>query len=167
MLYITGVDGDAVLPDRVVERVTALADLAGPGGHQGSTTERAMGELNTRLGIAIVDWTPDRLVATMPVEGNRQPYGVLHGGASCTLAETIGSTAAALNAGPDQFPVGVDINATHHRSVTSGSVTAVCTPLHVGRSLATFLIEISDEQGRRVCTARLTCLYRDNRPSVR
>ena len=126
-----------------------------------------MGELNTRLGIRITDWTPERVVATMPVEGNRQPYGVLHGGASCALAEAIGSTAAALNAGPEQYPVGVDINATHHRSVTTGTVTAVCTPLHVGRSTATFLIEITEEAGRRVCSARLTCLYRDNRPNVR
>lgn len=126
----------------------------------------AMGELNTRLGIAIVDWTPERVVATMPVEGNRQPYGVLHGGASCALAEAVGSTAAALNAGPEQYPVGVDINATHHRSVTAGTVTAVGTPLHVGRSTATFLIEITDEENRRVCSARITCLYRDNRPAV-
>jgi uncharacterized protein (TIGR00369 family) len=158
---------DAGSPDLVAGRVARMAELAGPGGLRGSVTEQAMGELNTRLGIAIVDWTPARVVATMPVEGNRQPYGVLHGGASCALAETVGSTAAALNAGPDQFPVGVDINATHHRSVTSGTVTAVCTPLHTGRSLATFLIEITDEQGRRVCTARLTCLYRDSRPAVR
>jgi 1,4-dihydroxy-2-naphthoyl-CoA hydrolase len=129
--------------------------------------ERAMGELNTRLGIKIVDWAPARVVATMPVEGNRQPYGVLHGGASCVLAEAIGSTAAALNAGPDRYPVGVDINATHHRSVSAGTVTAVCTPLHVGRSTATFQVEIRDDQDRRVCTARLTCLYRDDRPSVR
>jgi 1,4-dihydroxy-2-naphthoyl-CoA hydrolase len=132
---------------------------------RGVDVDGAMGELNTRLGIRIVDWTPERVVATMPVEGNRQPYGVLHGGASCALAEAIGSTAAALNAGPEQYPVGVDINATHHRSITEGTVTAVCTPLHVGRSLSTFLIEITDERQRRVCTARLTCLYRDNRPA--
>jgi uncharacterized protein (TIGR00369 family) len=149
--------------DEVVSRIAASA---GPGGVDGTAEERAMGELNLRLGIRIVDWTPDRVVATMPVEGNRQPYGVLHGGASCALAETVGSTAAALNAAPGRFPVGVDINATHHRSVTSGVVTAVCTPLHVGRSTATFLIEITAENSHRVCTARLTCLYRDNRPRV-
>jgi uncharacterized protein (TIGR00369 family) len=104
------------------------------------------------------------MVATMPVAGNRQPYGLLHGGASCVLAETLGSTAAAMNARRGRFPVGVEINASHHRSATSGTVTAVCTPLHVGGSLGTFLIEITDERDRRVCTARLTCVYLDRRP---
>jgi uncharacterized protein (TIGR00369 family) len=118
-----------------------------------------LGELNDRLGIEIVDWTPGRMVATMPVDGNRQPYGLLHGGASCVLAEMLGSTAAALAAGPGRFPVGVEINASHHLSVRAGKVTAVCTPLHVGGSLATFQIEITDEGGRRTCTARLTCAY--------
>jgi uncharacterized protein (TIGR00369 family) len=126
--------------------------------------DQAMGELNARMGIRIVDWTPQRMVATMPVAGNRQPYGLLHGGASCTLAETLGSTAAAMNARPGRFPVGVEINASHHRSVTSGTVTAVCTPLHVGGSLGTFLVEITDERGRRICTARLTCAYLERQP---
>jgi uncharacterized protein (TIGR00369 family) len=126
--------------------------------------ERAMGELATRMGIRIVDWNPQRMVATMPAAGNRQPYGFLHGGASCVLVETLGSTAAVMNARPGRFPVGVEINASHHRSVSSGTVTAVCTPLHVGGSLATFLVEITDEHGRRICTARLTCAYLAGQP---
>jgi uncharacterized protein (TIGR00369 family) len=139
------------------------ADPVQPDGGQ-PDPEQAMGELNARMGIQIVDWTPQRMVATMPVAGNRQPFGLLHGGASCVLAETLGSTAAAVNARPGRFPVGVEINASHHRSATSGTVTAVCTPLHVGGSLGTFQVEITDEHGRRICTARLTCAYVARRP---
>ena len=97
----------------------------------------------------------------MPVAGNTQPYGLLHGGASVVLAETLGSTGAAIHAGADRIAVGIEINATHHRSATSGFVTGVATRLHGGRSLATYEIEITDEQGRRVCTSRLTCMLRD------
>ena len=113
------------------------------------------------MGIEFLELTAERVVARMPVEGNRQPYGLLHGGASCVLAESMGSMGAAIHAGPGRFPVGVDINATHHRSATEGYVTGVATPLHRGRSTATYEIVITDEQDRRVCTARLTCLIRD------
>ncbi|GGL10369.1 hypothetical protein Sme01_32200 [Sphaerisporangium melleum] len=117
------------------------------------------------MGIEFLEVKAGRVVARMPVEGNTQPYGLLHGGASCVLAETIGSTGAAVHAGPGRIAVGVEINATHHRSATSGYVTGVATLLHGGRSIATYDIEISDEQGRRVCTSRLTCMLRD-RPDV-
>jgi uncharacterized protein (TIGR00369 family) len=100
----------------------------------------------------------------MPVAGNTQPYGLLHGGASCVLAETLGSLGAALTAGPGRFAVGVEISATHHRAAASGSVTGVATRLHAGRSIASYEIVICDDQGRRVCTARLTCLLRDQVP---
>ena len=116
--------------------------------------------LADRLGIEITDLDPARLVATMPVAGNRQPYGLLHGGASAVLAETLGSVAAALLAGPDNVAMGIELNCTHHRSATEGQVTAVCTPLHVGRSVSSFEIVISDQHGRRTCTARLTCAVR-------
>nr|WP_261808871.1 MULTISPECIES: hotdog fold thioesterase [Nonomuraea] len=119
------------------------------------------GVLAERMGIEFLEATPERVVARMPVEGNTQPYGLLHGGASVVLAETVGSTGAALHAGPGRIAVGVEINATHHRSATSGFVTAVATPLHAGRTLASYEIEISDEAGRRVCTSRLTCMLRD------
>lgn len=117
-------------------------------------------QLSDRLGIKLVDTDPARMVATIPIDGNRQPYGLLHGGASAVLAETIGSIAAALHAGPDNIAVGVELNCTHHRSATSGLVTGVCTPLHVGRTMSSFEIVISDENDRRVCTARLTCAVR-------
>lgn len=115
------------------------------------------GELNKALGVTFVDIAPGRLVATMPVEGNRQPFGLLHGGASCALAESLGSVAAGLHAGPHAVPVGVDINATHHRSARDGVVTGVCTPVHEGRSTATYEVVISDAEGRRLCTSRITC----------
>nr|WP_229810908.1 hotdog fold thioesterase [Streptosporangium pseudovulgare] len=113
------------------------------------------------MGIEIVEAGPDRVVGRMPVEGNVQPYGLLHGGASCVLAETLGSTGAALFAGPGRIAVGVEINASHHRSATSGHVTGVATRTHGGRTLATYDIRITDEQDRLVCTSRLTCVLRD------
>ena len=126
--------------------------------------QATMGELNERLGVVFLEAAPDRVVATMPVEGNRQPYGLLHGGASVALAETLGSTLAALNCPPERSAVGIEISATHHRSATSGTVTGVARPLNVGRTLVTSEIVITDEQDRRVCTVRLTCLLREQRP---
>jgi 1,4-dihydroxy-2-naphthoyl-CoA hydrolase len=116
--------------------------------------------LMDRMGIEVIDSDPSHFVGTMPVAGNRQPYGLLHGGASAVLAETLGSYAAAMFAGPDNTAVGVELNCTHHRSATEGKVTGVCTPLHVGRTMSSFEIVISDESGRRTCTSRLTCAVR-------
>jgi uncharacterized protein (TIGR00369 family) len=118
------------------------------------------------MGIRILEATPERVVGVMPVEGNTQPYGLLHGGASCVLAETLGSIGAALHAMRlhGGITVGVDINATHHKGVRSGNVTGVATPLKLGGSVASYEVVISDEDGQRVCTARLTCLLR--RPSL-
>lgn len=117
--------------------------------------------LVSRMGIEFVEASADRVVARMPVAGNTQPYGVLHGGASCVLAETLGSTGAALHAGLERRVVGIEIGASHHRSAASGTVTGVATPLHRGRTLATYEVAITDDCGRRVCTARVTCLIRD------
>jgi uncharacterized protein (TIGR00369 family) len=114
--------------------------------------------LDDKLGIRITDFDPDRLVATLPVAGNEQPHGLLHGGATCALMETIGSWAAALHAGPDKQIVGIELNASYLRAATSGVVTAVCTPVRRGRTLTTFLIEITDESGRPTASGRLTCL---------
>ncbi|GAB7107698.1 hotdog fold thioesterase [Streptomyces phaeofaciens JCM 4814] len=122
------------------------------------------GHLGSRMGVEIVEASTDRVVGTMPVEGNTQPYGLLHGGASAVLAETLGSVGAMLHGGSSKIAVGVDLNCTHHRGVRSGLVTGVATPVHRGRSTATYEIVISDEQDRRVCTARLTCLLREVRP---
>lgn len=120
--------------------------------------------LAARMGITITAASAERVVGTMPVAGNTQPYGLLHGGASCVLAETLGSTGAALHAGRDMIVVGIEISATHHRAASSGTVTAVATRAHAGRTLATYEVVISDERNRRICTARLTCLIRDAVP---
>ena len=117
-----------------------------------------------RMGIKIIEATPQRVVGTMPVAGNAQPYGLLHGGASCVLAETLGSLGSALHAGPDRVTVGIEISATHHRGATAGEVTGVATRVHGGRTMTTYEIVITDERGRRVCTARLSCLLRDAVP---
>jgi uncharacterized protein (TIGR00369 family) len=117
-----------------------------------------MGALNERMGLTIVEATVERIVATMPVEGNTQPYGLLHGGASVVLAETLGSVGSALHGAANGLvAVGVDINATHHRSATSGLVTGVATPIHLGRGATCYEVVITDDQGRRVCTSRITC----------
>lgn len=121
-------------------------------------------QLITKMGVEIIEATPEKVVGTLPVKGNRQPYGLLHGGANAVLAETLGSVAAALNAGPSRAAVGVELSCTHHRAVRDGLVTGVCRPLHVGHSMSTFEITITDESGRRTCTARLTCILRDRPP---
>lgn len=118
---------------------------------------QGMGGLNERMGIELVEISADRVVATMPVAGNTQPYGLLHGGASVVLAESLGSIGAAINAHPDRVAVGVDINATHHRSATSGVVTGVATPVHLGRTSSCWEVVVTDERGKRVCTSRITC----------
>jgi 1,4-dihydroxy-2-naphthoyl-CoA hydrolase len=120
--------------------------------------------LADRMGITILEASAERVVGTMPVAGNIQPYGLLHGGASCVLAETLGSLASALHAGPDRATVGVEINATHHRAATGGLVTGVTSMLHGGRTITTHEIVITDDAGRRVCTSRLTCLLIDRVP---
>ena len=119
------------------------------------------GSLVERMGITITEATKEHVIGTMPVEGNTQPYGLLHGGASVVLAETLGSISSSLHAGPDKQVVGVDINATHHRAAKTGFVTGVATAIHVGRTLAVHEIVNSDEQGRRVCTIRHTCLIKE------
>jgi uncharacterized protein (TIGR00369 family) len=121
-----------------------------------------LGVLAERMGVVLTEASVDRVVGTMPVEGNTQPYGLLHGGASCVLAETLGSIGAALHGATVSRPLslGIDINATHHKAVRSGVVTGVATPVNRGGSVATYEIVITDESGGRVCTARLTCLLR-------
>lgn len=127
---------------------------------------RIKGTLIERMGIAVVEASAQRVVGTMPVAGNTQPYGLLHGGASCVLAETLGSLGSALHAGPSRFTVGIEISATHHRAAASGQVTAVATLLYGGRTVTTYEVVISDDRGRRVCTARLTCLLSDRVPAA-
>ena len=117
---------------------------------------RGMGALAEKMGLAFTEFSLERCVATMPVEGNTQPVGLLHGGAYVVLGESLGSMAANLHAGPGRLAVGVDINATHTRSATSGIVTGVCTPVHLGRTITVHEIVVTDDQGRRCSTIRIT-----------
>lgn len=125
--------------------------------------ERGLGVLADRMGIDMIEFTADRAVATMPVEGNTQPIGLLHGGAFVVLGETLGSMHANLHAPEGFVGVGVDINATHTGSATQGLVRGVCTPIHLGRTLTVHEIVISDEAGRRCSTVRITNVYRPAR----
>jgi uncharacterized protein (TIGR00369 family) len=120
--------------------------------------ERGIGALDKKMGIEILEASPQRLVGRMPVEGNTQPIGLLHGGASVVLAESLGSIGTQLHAGPNRKIVGVDINATHHKSATSGFVTGVATAVSLGKTLCSYEIVITNEAGQRTCTARITCL---------
>jgi uncharacterized protein (TIGR00369 family) len=125
------------------------------------------GKLAERMGIEILEASPQRVVGTMPVAGNEQPFGLLHGGASCVLGETLGSIGATMHAAPGGYALGVELNASHHKAVRSGSVTGVATPLRLGRALATYQIVITDEGNDLVCTLRLTCLIRPARRTDR
>ena len=120
--------------------------------------ERGRGELDKKMGIEIIEASPERLVATMPVEGNTQALGLLHGGANVVLAESLGSIGTQLHAGPHRRIVGVDINATHHKSATSGFVTGTATAVTLGKTLCCYNVEITNDKGERTCTARITCL---------
>ncbi len=121
------------------------------------------GRLIDRLGIQLLEVGAQRTVGTMPVAGNTQPYGLLHGGATAALAETLGSYAAAAHAGPGRRAVGIELNATHHRSARAGIVTGTATAIHLGRRTATYEIVVLDPESRRLCTARLTCMLIDER----
>jgi uncharacterized protein (TIGR00369 family) len=110
------------------------------------------------MGIEIIEATPQRLVGTMPVEGNTQPFGLLHGGANVVLAESLGSVGTHLHAGPTRRIVGIEINASHHKSATSGVVTGVATAVTLGKTLCTYNVEITNDKGEKTCTARITCL---------
>ncbi|WP_460630690.1 PaaI family thioesterase [Leifsonia lichenia] len=120
-----------------------------------------LGELDEKMGVRILEQSAERVVATMPVEGNRQSFGLLHGGASVAFAEALGSWAAVIHAGPGRTAVGVDINATHHRSARSGLVTGVATAIRLGRTIASHEIVVTDEDGNRLCTVRITNLILD------
>ncbi|MEO9013810.1 MAG: hotdog fold thioesterase [Terrimesophilobacter sp.] len=118
---------------------------------------RGLGSLAERMGIEFLELSAEHSVATMPAEGNLQPFGLIHGGAYVVLAETLGSFAANFYAIPfGKMGVGIEINASHSRSVTSGTVTGVCDAIHLGGSLVTHEIVITDDNGRRVSTVRIT-----------
>ena len=120
--------------------------------------ERGSGALDKKMGIEITEASLTRLVGTMPVEGNTQPVGILHGGASVVLAESLGSIGTQLNAGADRRIVGIDINATHHKATAAGIVTGVATAVSIGKTLCCWDIVITNDKGERTCTARITCM---------
>jgi len=124
------------------------------------------GTLMEHMGIEIQEVTAEGARGTMPVAGNVQPYGILHGGANAALAETLGSYAASVHAGEGRAAVGVELNCTHHRAARSGVVTGVARAIQLGNSLACYEIVITDEDDRRLCTARLTCLVRERPPAL-
>lgn len=109
------------------------------------------------LGIRYTELREDALVGTMPVDANTvQPFGLLHGGASVALAETLGSMAGQMMVDAEHMVVGLEINANHLRGVRAGLVTGVASPLHVGRSTQVWEIRITDEAGALACVSRLT-----------
>ncbi|MGB9373235.1 MAG: PaaI family thioesterase [Jiangellales bacterium] len=116
--------------------------------------------LDQRMGIEVLEATRERVVARMPVAGNTQPFGLLHGGASCVLAESVGSIAANIHGAPTHYAVGTEISCSHHSGARSGYVTATATALKAGRQLATYHVAIVDDEGSPVATARLSCLLR-------
>ena len=117
-----------------------------------------MGTLNSKMGVELLHVSVDKVIGRMPVDGNQQPYGILHGGASVVLAETLGSTGSAIHARSlDKLAVGVDINATHHRSAATGWVLGTATPAYLGKSASTWDVVITNDEGKRICTSRITC----------
>lgn len=133
------------------------------GGVDERLADRGMGELAEKMGMVITELSAARAVGTIPVEGNRQPVGLLHGGAYVVLAESLGSMAANVHAGPGHYAVGIELNASHSRSATSGLVTGTCTAIHLGRTLTTHEIVLTDDQGRRCSTVRITNMIREAR----
>jgi uncharacterized protein (TIGR00369 family) len=140
--------------DRAAPNLVASTDVE-------AMNAQSRGTLAERMGIEFIELGAQRTVGRMPVAGNTQPYGLLHGGASAVLAETIGSTASALHAGPGRIALGLELSCTHHRAKREGVVTGVATPVALTRNVASYDIRITDEDGKPVCTARLTCLLRD------
>lgn len=130
-----------------------------------SANQSIAGSLMERMEITLDEVTPDRVVASMPVLGNTQPYGLLHGGASAVLAETVGSIGSGIHGAViGKIPVGIELSCTHHRAARSGRVHAVGVPLSIGRTLATWQITVTDDDGRLICTSRLTCMLREAPP---
>lgn len=152
-----------VVPAPDEQRLAELIAAGVPPEMHGWLGRYGVGALTLKMGIVFSEMSADRMVATMPVEGNQQVAGILHGGAHVVLAETLGSFAAGLHAGPGRQAVGIEIGATHHRSISSGLVTGTATAIHLGRTLTTHEVVMTDEQGRRLSTARITNMIREAR----
>ena len=126
---------------------------------------RGLGALADRMGIKLIELSAERAVATMPVEGNTQPIGLLHGGAHVVLAESLGSFAANVHAHPWGYAVGIEISASHHASVKAGVVTGTCTAVKLGKSLTTHEIKVTDANGQLLSTVRITNFLRPKQSS--
>jgi 1,4-dihydroxy-2-naphthoyl-CoA hydrolase len=121
-----------------------------------------------RLGIRMVEIGDDYIRGTMPVDARtHQPYGLLHGGASVVLAESLGSIGAALCVDRDRYRVvGLEVNANHLRAVRDGQVTGTAKPIHLGRTTQVWGIEIVNEAGKKTCVCRLTMAVIDTKPQT-
>jgi 1,4-dihydroxy-2-naphthoyl-CoA hydrolase len=113
-----------------------------------------------KLGFEFVELSGERVVARIPVDGNTQPYGVLHGGATAALCETVASIGTALAVGPDRLVMGIELNVNHVRAVRTGHVIATGVPVHIGRSTAVWDMRVEDDEGRLVAVSRLTLAIR-------
>ncbi len=122
--------------------------------------QRGLGALAEKMGIQLLELSAERAVATMPVSGNTQPLGLLHGGAHVVLAESLGSFAANVHAHPWGYAVGIELSATHHSSITEGLVTGTCVAIKLGKTLTSHEISMTDESGRLLSTVRITNFIR-------
>jgi 1,4-dihydroxy-2-naphthoyl-CoA hydrolase len=136
--------------------VVGSSDAAGPVGHDLGE----IGALAPKLGLEFIELSPDKVVARIPVEGNTQPYGILHGGATAALCETVASIGTALRVGPDKQVVGIELNVNHIRAVRDGFVTATGVALHVGKTTAVWDMRVHDDDGNLVAASRLTLVIR-------
>lgn len=118
--------------------------------------QRGLGALADKMGIELLELSAERAVATMPVAGNTQPIGLLHGGAHVVLAESLGSFAANVHAHPWGYAVGIELNATHHSSIKEGVVTGTCVAIKLGKTLTSHEISMTDQTGRLLSTVRIT-----------
>lgn len=138
------------------EVIEQLAASGIPEEHFDRYGSHAMGKLIPKLGIVFQELGGELTIATMPVEENTQPFGVLHGGASAALLESVGSFAANYAAPEGFVAVGTELNITHLRSATSGKVTATCKAVRIGRTLCVHLVDITDDDGKLISTGRMT-----------
>lgn len=120
----------------------------------------SVGTLMERMEIVVTEASGEQVVATMPVAGNTQPMGLLHGGATAVLIESVGSIGANITAAPDGVAVGAELNVTHHRPGTAGLVTGTATRIHRGKQTACYEVIVTNEDGQRLATGRLTCFLK-------
>jgi uncharacterized protein (TIGR00369 family) len=126
---------------------------------------RTKSGVHQTLDIDVIEATPERVVVTMPVGPSvHQPFGILHGGVSALMAESAASIGGGVSVGPGQVVVGIELNASHLRSISEGTLTAVATPVRKGRTVQVWSIDLTDDRGRQVCVARCTLAVID-RPS--